>query len=47
MINPKRYNDMVDDIRCKENSVKPITRRVCRNNCRYWDRYKNKCKRGY
>ena len=36
---------MSDDYKCKQNSIKPITRRVCQNNCSYW---KNKrCQLGY
>lgn len=33
------------DVRCKQNRVKPITRKVCRHNCKYWKL--NKCELGY
>jgi len=39
------------DHRCKQNSVKPITEKVCRNNCkhfRYSDKkHKRTCMLGY
>lgn len=35
------------DRQCKANSFKMITKTVCRNNCKYYDRKKKKCKLGY
>lgn len=33
------------DPRCKQNSMRPIYRKQCRNNCKYWKN--NKCELGY
>ena len=35
----------IDDPRCKQNSIKPIIRKICRNNCKYWK--DKKCVLGY
>lgn len=35
----------VKDHRCRGNSIKPINRKVCRNNCKQWSN--NKCSLGY
>ena len=36
-----------DDPRCKQNSVKKITRRVCKHNCKHWNYETRKCGIGY
>jgi len=37
----------IDDPRCRANMVKRISRRECRNNCKYWGYLKKgKSKRG-
>lgn len=41
------FNLMCDDPNCKENSVRPIYRGVCRNNCKHWKHQEKKCKLGY
>lgn len=38
-----RFGD-VDDVRCKQNSFKPIDRKTCKNNCHFWS---GKCDLGY
>ena len=41
----KKYIGSVEDPECKENTIKPIDRVICRNNCKHWK--KKKCLRGY
>ena len=46
----KKYAEEIGDIRdtrCKQNSIKAITRIVCKNNCTEWDYIKRRCKLGY
>lgn len=38
------FTKMVNDGRCKQNSIKAIDRRIFRNNCRHWS---GKCNLGY
>lgn len=40
-----KINEMVRDPLCKENIVRPINRKVCKNNCKFWNG--KKCLRGY
>ena len=39
--------EQANNIKCKANVIKTITRRICRNNCSSWDRVKQVCKFGY
>ena len=52
----KEYVGDPDDYRCKSNMIKPISRKVCRNNCKHFKivglnstgtKYKRKCEIGY
>ena len=48
----KRYkvmdlSDNVNDPRCKQNTIKPISNTNCKNNCGRYDRLNKKCKLGY
>lgn len=39
-----------DDTKCKDNSMRHITRKVCRNNCKFWEhagKRKGFCGLGY
>lgn len=50
MIEYKKYIGDVTDPRCKGNTIKMISRKTCRNNCKYWKPGKNKkgkCEFGY
>ena len=35
----------VVDVKCRANRSKAITRKICKNNCKYWK--KKKCELGY
>ena len=39
------------DCRCRQNMIRPITEKQCRNNCKYWEyndkKKKYDCKLGY
>lgn len=35
------------DRKCKANSVKKISRKICRNNCSQWNHKESRCMRGY
>lgn len=39
-----KFNIMVEDTRCKQNSIRAIDRKTCKNNCKYWRGY---CLLGY
>jgi len=36
---------MISDIRCKANTLKFISRKICKHNCKYWKH--KKCSIGY
>jgi hypothetical protein len=42
-----QFDIMCKDIRCKQNMTRPITRKVCRNNCSQWIGLKKACNLGY
>jgi hypothetical protein len=37
----------VNDWKCKLTEIKDIDRKICRNNCKYWDYVNHKCKLNY
>jgi hypothetical protein len=47
MLNPKKFDKMVKDTRCRENEIRPIDKKQCRNNCSHYDGIGKKCMLGY
>jgi len=43
----KLFTQMCLDFECKENMTRPITRKVCKNNCKHYNNKNKKCLRGY
>ncbi len=37
----------MQDVQCKQSYYGKIDRRVCKNNCKHYDRQEKKCKLGY
>lgn len=37
----------INDPYCKVNSIRLINRRICRNQCKQYNKIKKECKRGY